>query len=83
MAFKFSPNLNYVTFPSRENLILYELIKGSLKEIFSISLGGKKLKGYNLSNNFLAYILNDSLSIYDIKEKREILEKRLIPVAIS
>ncbi len=77
LAFKFSPNLNYITFPLGDKLVLYELIKGNLKEIFSVNLKEKKLKGYNLSNNFMAYILNDDLFIYDIKKGGVILETKI------
>jgi len=75
--FSFSKDLVHLAGLKDDCLKLYEIKDKNLKEVYSIDLKNNVLKSFMLGNNYLSYIVNNILIIYDFKNKREILNTEI------
>lgn len=71
---RISQDLNYLAVFDKKKLLVYEIINKSLKEIYSIDLKSGKLKNVKIGRQWLVYVLDNLLKVYDLREKKEIFE---------
>ncbi|MEJ5166691.1 MAG: serine/threonine-protein kinase, partial [Thermoanaerobaculia bacterium] len=76
----FSPDLNFFALEDKNTLKVFKIFKDYLEEIYSLDLKDKRFKGFKCGKNYLAFVVEDFLYIFDLRKGQELHK---IPVDTS
>lgn len=68
----FSPDLNFFALEGKNTLKVFKVFKDYFEEIYSLDLKDQRFKGFKCGKNYLTFLVEDFLYIFDLRKGQEL-----------